>query len=239
MAIEHEGRVFDRYPSRDERRGNFLLESVLPSQEKRIRNWSSPVVTDQGREGACVGHSVTLDLVTSPRPDPFTTDNFASAYAQGVYKRAQMLDPWAGEAYEGTSVDAGMKVARERGFIDGWRWMYTAEQVRDAVIAQGPVVLGIWWYQGMYRTRPSGLVEISGPKVGGHAITIIGYHPGMRIRGEGWNERHEVFKWKNSWGRNYGNNGVGYLKFEDLRDLLDDDGEATVAFGRKKVRLAS
>lgn len=234
---EYRGRVFDRFPSRDERRGNYLAEEILAPQEPRPRTWHADAVTDQGREGACVGHGVTLDLISSPRPDPYATDTKASEYAQSLYKRAQVLDPWAGEAYEGTSVDAGMKVARERGFIESWRWLTTVQQIRDALISKGPVVLGIPWYEEMYETRPSGLVHVGGSVVGGHCITLVGYHPSMRIRGEGWFDRYEVFKWQNSWGRDYGLNGIGYITVGDLATLLNDDGEAALAVGRKYVRI--
>jgi hypothetical protein len=236
-ATEHRGRVFDRFPSMDKRRGNYLAEEVIPSQDKQIKNWWSPLTTDQGREGACVGHGVTTDLLASPRPyDKFTFAQ-ANTYAYRKYKRAQFLDPWAGEAYSGTSVDAGFQAIREEGHIESWRWMTNAEQVRDAVIAVGPVVIGVNWYDDMYETRPSGLVTIGGPVVGGHCLTIIGYHPGMRIRGEDWNKRYEVFKWKNSWGNDYGNNGVGYILFSDFARLLSEQGDAAIAMGRKQVVL--
>ncbi len=238
-ATEYMGRTFDRFPSLDDRRGNFLLEEVLPPQEKRIRDWASPMTTDQGREGACVGHGVTTDLLASPKPFTKLTFDQANRQALRRYKRAQVLDPWAGEAYSGTSVDAGFQVIREEGHIESWRWMYNINQVRDAVIAVGPVVLGVNWYSGMYSTRPSGLVRVDGSVVGGHCITIIGYHPGMRIRGEDWNSRYEVFKWKNSWGNSYGRNGVGYITSVDLERLLNENGDAAVALGRKRVLLAA
>ena len=237
-VTEFNGRRFDRFPSRDERRGNYLLEEVLPSQEPVIRTWSSRLTTDQGREGACVGHGHTTDAVASPRPAPRTaTVEQANETALRLYHRAQQLDDWAGEAYEGTSVDAGFNAARELGWIDSWRWMTNVSQIRDAVIAEGPVVIGINWYDSMYETRPSGLVEVGGSIVGGHCLTIIGYHPGMRIPGEGWDTRFEVFKWKNSWGPDYGKNGVGYVRSNDLATLLNDHGDAAVAMGRHKVTL--
>ncbi len=233
----HRGRKFDRFKSTDPRRGNYLLEAVLPPQEPQIKDWACRVVTDQGSEGACTGHGETVDLIASPRPDPYVDAPRANVYAYGHYVRNRQVDYWPGEAYDGSSVDATKKTSRERGYIDGWRWMTSAEQVRDAVIASGPVVLGINWYDGMYDTRPSGLVDVSGPLVGGHCLTIRGYHPAMRITGEDWYSRFEVFKWQNSWGAGYGKNGVGYLRFADLQALLADDGEAAVSWGRRQVRL--
>ena len=237
-VTEFNGRRFDRFPSRDERRGNYLLEEVLPSQDPVIKTWASRLTTDQGSEGACVGHGQVTDAVASPKPAASTvTAEQANSVASVLYHRAQQLDDYAGEAYQGTSVDAGFKAARELGWIDSWRWMTNVAQIRDAVIAEGPVVLGINWYDSMYETKPSGLVDIGGSIVGGHCITIVGYHPGMRIRGEDWNARFEVFKWKNSWGTDYGVNGVGYIQANDLATLLNDHGEAAVAMGRHRVNM--
>ena len=237
-TVTADGRTFDRFKSRDTRRENWPAEDVVEFvAEPFPKSWYSRLVTDQGREGACVGHGLTTELVASPRPATLVTADQASVFAQRLYKRAQQLDPWAGEAYSGTSVDAGFKAVREYGWISEWRWMWDIKVIRNAVMTEGPVVLGVDWYEEMYTTRPSGLVKIGGAKVGGHCITIIGYHPGMRIAGEDWNARYEVFKWKNSWGTDYGKNGVGYILANDLATLMNDGGEAAIAMGRKKVNI--
>jgi C1A family cysteine protease len=48
-----------------------------------------------------------------------------------------------------------------------------------------------------------------------------------------------VFRWRNSWGPDYGTNGNGWIRYEDLRDLLADDGEACIPLQRSRVRLAA
>lgn len=221
----------------DEKSLNFPVRSVLASYvEERPRTWKPGSVLDQGREGACVGFAWTAELLASPRPESALT-SVGNAFARQVYQEAQRIDEWEGEAYEGTSVLAGAKVLQSRGYFEEYRWAFSIEDVRDAVIEEGPVVLGIPWHEGMYDTRPSGLVDISGPIVGGHAITLYGYHPRMRIWGEDWRARHRVFRWRNSWGPTYGKTGNGLIRYEDLRDLLAGWGEACVPMDRKKVRL--
>lgn len=201
--------------------------------------WSLGAVLDQGYEGSCVGHGWTAELIASPKPDPYTGPGPGHQYAVDLYRRAQQIDEWEGEDYEGTSVLAGAKVVTERGLISEYRWCFSIEDVRDAVITSGPVVIGIPWYESMYETRPSGLVEVDGDLVGGHCLLVYGYHPGMRISGEDWNARYRVFRWRNSWGPGYGKNGNGLIRYEDLRDLLADWGEAAVSVGRKTVRLTT
>lgn len=143
-----------------------------------------------------------------------------------------------GNSYSGTSVLAGAKIVQSRGYIGEYRWCFGVEDVRDAVISEGPVVIGIPWHEGMYGTRESGLVEVSGGLVGGHCLLITGYHPSMRLRGEDYNERFKVFRWRNSWGPDYGVRGNGFIRYEDLRDLLKGWGEACVPMARRTVRIS-
>jgi hypothetical protein len=216
---------------------NYPIRPKLGAIEPKPKDWRTGSVLDQGREGACVGFGWTADLIAAPRPDPYCTASSGNTYARNVYYEARRIDEWPGESYEGTSVLAGAKVVQARGFIGSYRWCFGIEDVRDAVIAEGPVVIGIPWYSQMYDTRPSGLVEVGGDLVGGHCLVLTGYHPGMRITGEDWDARFHVFKWRNSWGESYGRHGSGYIRYEDLRDLLADWGEACVPQDRTLTRL--
>ena len=180
---------------------------------------------DQGREGACVGFAWAGELAATPNPVHLGDGN---QYARELYRAAQRLDVWPGEAYEGTSVLAGAKASQAAGYIGEYRWAFSMDQIIDALITVGPVVIGTPWLSGMYQTRPSGLVEAVGDVVGGHAILLTGYHPAMRIRGEGWTKRHEVIKWRNSWGAEYGHKGDGYITPEALSALFDRRVEACV-----------
>lgn len=61
---------------------------------------------DQGSEGACVGFGTgrALSILNRVRYDGFA-----------LYHHAQRIDEWDGEEYDGTSVRAGMDVARKYG----------------------------------------------------------------------------------------------------------------------------
>ncbi len=228
----------DWNPTHDPKSQNYpiraLMGTVVPDEP---RMWAPGAVLDQGREGACVGFGWTGELLASPKPDPYTTSEEGSGYALGVYREAQRIDEWAGEDYSGTSVLAGAKVIHQRSLITNYRWAFSVEDVRDAIITNGPVVIGIPWYEEMYWTADSGLVTVGGDLVGGHCILLTGYHPSMRIPGEPYSARYKVFRWRNSWGPSYGRNGNGYVRYEDLRVLLSGWGEACVPVGRQMVRL--
>lgn len=233
--IDPTERVLDWRSEHDPRSRAYPVRAAIGTVERRKKFWRAHRQRlDQGREGACVGYAWTAELMATPRivvpPNP-------QHYASSLYREAQRHDEWPGENYEGTSVVAAARIIRDRGLITEYRWAFGIDDVIDTLCAPyrdggGPVIIGIPWLDGMYQTRPSGLVEVNGRVVGGHALLCTGYHPGIRLRGEGWFQRHEVIKWRNSWGKGYGRNGDGYIRVTDLANLLANNGEACVPQGR-------
>lgn len=226
-----EERVLDYRPGWDDRNRAFPITTALrPTTYRTWRYWRQGEILDQGREGACVGFGWTAELMASPERvkiwDP-------TNYARGVYHDAQRIDEWPGEDYEGTSVLAGAKVVQSRGLIEQYRWAFTTEDIIDTLLQVGPVVVGIPWYYNMYETLPGGLVQLGGPMVGGHCLTLTGYSKNRWMKNEvGKWERMEVFRWTNSWGRSYGKYGRGYIRVSDFAQLFNQYGEACVPLGR-------
>lgn len=221
----------------DERSLQYSIREKLGTVEVQPRRWRAGPTLDQGYEGACVGFGWTQEFLSSPRPFTRVAVPDANEFARAYYRRCLQIDEYPGEEDEGTSVLAGAQVALERDLITEYRWAFSLEDVRDALIAEGPVVIGIPWYENMYRTRPSGLVDVYGPLVGGHCVVLDEYHPGKRLRHEEWSARFEVFGFHNSWNETYGDAGRGYFRANDLRHLLDSWGEACVPMDRKLVRF--
>lgn len=232
-------RTFDRRPQFDERSRSYPIRAALPEQvERKAHQWRPGLVIDQGREGACVGFGWTGELLASPVRVKVPDDTAGDTLALDIYHQARTLDEWPGEDYEGTSVLAGAKALTERGYMPEYRWLGVGsptsaiDDLIDTVIAHGCVVVGTNWHDSMYETRPSGLVEVSGPVVGGHCWLVYGYHPSMRITGEPWTARFEVLRFRNSWGPSYGNGGSALIKVEDMAGLLTDGGEGCVPVRR-------
>lgn len=224
-------RKLDWVSQHDERSRKHDIRSVLsagvPIQKKM---WDEGIVLDQGSEGACVGFGWTGEYLSTPAPpaaQPRTS--VAETYAKGVYVNAKLIDEFSGENYEGTSVLAGAKVMQSRGIIESYRWAFDLQSIRDAIIQEGPVVIGIPWKEGMYDTAPGGIVKVSGKLVGGHCLILTGYDPAMKIG----SRKYEVYRWRNSWGSSYGVGGSGYIKATDLDKLLKSTGEACIPMGRK------
>lgn len=231
-----ENRTLDWRPSFDERSRKYGVRALLRSSTKReAKYWEEGTVLDQGREGACVGFGWMAELLASPYQPEYQPDEaFGNKIAQYYYKEAQKIDQWEGEDYEGTSVLAGAKIMKQYGHIDEYRWCFSVDDIIDAVVDLGPVVLGVPWYSSMYRTIGDGLVYVSGEKVGGHCITITGYDPALKIG----RQTLEVFRWRNSWGADYGKGGSGYIKVSDLKRLFEEGGEACIPIVRNKPVLS-
>jgi hypothetical protein len=199
-------------------------------------------VLDQGSEGACVGHGVTGELTAEPVPVKLTAANLPSGtptnaqeLAFWLYRTAQRDDEWPGENYSGTSVNAGMRVARTLGLLGGWRWAETYEDFRDALVHVGPVVLAIPWYSGMY-AAPGGLLRVSGQQVGWHCLLATGWHPSLSVDGS---PRTEKFRLLNSWGTSWGSYGSAWIDRADLYDRLiaPNGGEMVLPLDRRLARL--
>jgi hypothetical protein len=217
-VIAPQDRVLDWSPRFDERSRNFPL--TVEAEPKRVRRlWRQGVVLDQGNEGACVGFGWTGTELSGPQwPDPQPTKTAGYMRAIDRYRRAQTIDEWPGEAYSGTSVLAGAKVMQADGVVSEYRWCFGIDDVRNALLTHGPVVIGIPWYSKMYSTNLDGTVKIGGDKVGGHCLFLNGYHPAKLVDGK----PREMFRWRNSWGSTYGINGSAWISTDALMVLLEE-----------------
>lgn len=193
----------------DARDLNYRLEA--PATSRMVRHWTSRGVMDQGATSQCVAYACVKWLTTSPvinKPvDP-----------KGLYDEAQRLDAWQGEAYDGTSVRAGMKALKGRGLISEYRWATTAEDVISYVLASGPVVMGTTWTTGLSQPDRRGFISFDGENIGGHAWLIIGA-----------SRKLGAVRMVNSWGARWGDGGRAWVSFSDLERLIADYGEAAVA----------
>lgn len=210
-------RTFDQITIHDERSRDYAIREAIRPVPVASRFWTPGRVLDQGSEGACVGFGIAGDLSASP----VRVREVSTELAQTIYHEAQAIDG-VPDTVGGTSVNAGMKIAVRHGYYTGYRWAFSLEDVQQALLQVGPVVLGISWYSGMYEA-PNGLVDVSGYVVGGHCILLTGY-----------SRPRDAYRWRNSWGASYGISGSAYISAGDLfRLLITERGEAAVPVGRQ------
>jgi hypothetical protein len=206
--------TLDWRPNWDPRSAQFRFAALpmcanLRYRDRIIRTKSKWL--DQGQEGACTGFGEEHVRLLSPY-----SQTSSNAKAREVYKKAQFLDEWPGEDYEGSSVNGAMKAAREMGLIKSWRWALSTVEAGHGLSYHGAGEMGSWWYSGMWEPDSTGFVHPTGSKVGGHAYAIAGY---KYINGG------RAYRIENSWGPSWGDNGGAWISEFDFASLLADDGE--------------
>jgi hypothetical protein len=213
-------RKFDRVPSLDPRNGDYPV-SLLWTDEKvcgtissapaiKTKNWDDYAYLDQGPNGYCVGFGTSGELAALPESIP----NVDYDFAVSIYKAAQKVDEWPGEDYEGTSVLAGAKVAKSRGYYSNYLWATNEDDVATTIANYGPVILGADWYADMMDTDADGFVHVSGEFQGGHCVVLIGI-----------DVESGFYTFRNSWGKSWGINGEGKISRADLAILLSNKAD--------------
>jgi hypothetical protein len=229
-------RVLDRRVQFDEKSRNFPITAVVNTSEYKTTNWECNTYNDQGSEGACVGFGWGHELAAVPAPVP--TD-YAKSLA--IYKRAQQLDQWEGEAYSGTSVLGGAKAVAElrnnvgEPYLKEYRWAFGLQDLILALSHQGPVVLGLNWYSGMFNTDAQGYLRVTGELSGGHCLLAVGVNivlaagfTGTPTRLEHIDLDRSFVVLHNSWGQDWGVSGRCRMTLRDMQRLLSEQGEACV-----------
>lgn len=223
----------DRLPQYDERSRNFQVRQLLGErrQKSKARYPAHPTL-DQGPDGACVGFSIATIVNATPyrrKPELGHADA-----KERIYWEAQKRDPWEGGSYpgaspryDGTSVLAGLQVARELGLIDAYYWCGAgsgtpADDVWDALDRYG-LVFGVPWYHSMFHPRPDGRLEVE-PSSGlaGYHATASASKRYAKLPGLPGKTEHLV--WQNTWGswgtKWYGVPGHCFVTMEDVEYKL-------------------
>ena len=208
-----------------------VMKTVGGTKKPRSYTWRCLEHFDQGEEGACVGFAMTHELVARPSEIQYLNAAFAR---ERIYWEAQKIDPWEGGSYpdadpvyEGTSVLAGVKMLKELGYIEEYRWAFGLNDLVMAVGYCGPAVLGIPWYEGMFEPHSCGYLHVTGEMAGGHAILC-----------KGVDVKDRTFTLHNSWGSRWGNDGDAVVSWVEMERLLHEQGEAVIPMGRKKGLLS-
>jgi len=222
IKIKHEttgDARLDRIVQFDERSRSFPISETTGTKRLRSYTWRCHENFDQGKEGACVAYALAHELAARPAEVRGITDKWM---VQNVYWEAQKNDPWPGGSYpgaspfyEGTSILAGVKVLHRKKFFQEYRWAFSLNDVLLGLGYNGPAVLGLNWYEGMFWPDKDGFIKPAGRVVGGHAIVARSV-----------DVRNQRVILKNSWGNRWGLGGDCYISFTDLNTLLHQWGEA-------------
>jgi hypothetical protein len=212
----------------DEKSRAYPIRALVGGKVPRSYTWQVGVWLDQGETSSCVGHAWAHELCA--RPAVALVDQ---PYAMQLYREAQKIDEWPGESYDGTSVLAGAKVCKSRGFYGEYRWAFGLSDLVLALGYAGPAVLGITWHEDMFTPDSTGRIRPTGQIVGGHAILAYGVAGRTKTRFVPQIWLH------NSWGKGWGVNGRAWMSWDDMATLLHEEGEACVPQDRHRVEVSA
>jgi C1A family cysteine protease len=201
----------------------------LPPAVDLARNSAMPPVYDQGQLGSCTANAIGAAYEFETRKQglqDFTPSRLAIYYGERVIENTVASDA-------GAEIRDGMKVINKTGAAPETLWPYiiskfakkppaafytaakkhqcttyesvdqTESAIKSQLAAGFPVVFGISVYESFESdaVARTGTVPMPKPKeqlLGGHAILITGY-------------TSKVFRFRNSWGTNWGKNGYATL----------------------------
>lgn len=216
-----------RIPTEDTRNANYPVSKsgVLPAKEskRKVRYWNegrkSRGQVNQGSVPACVGAGWVHYLINGP----VTRKIGEIPTFMELYRRAQQLDEWEGEAYAGTSVLGGAKAVQERGLIGNYWWTEDINEVVQILLEVGPIVVGTLWFAGMSYPDKKGRIKIAGAMEGGHCYLINGI-----------NLETEETRAEQSWYPSWGDTGNFWPTLRQLETLISYGAEICIATELKK-----
>ena len=215
-----------RIASFDDRSLDYPVRQLLDTTSLVSKTWRRPLALDQGNTPQCVGYSLWGAYNTQPQTRTYSYETRTKYSPTDIYRGAQLLDVWAGEDYDGSSVLGGVKWMHQMGLIKEYRWCFSLQDVLETLSTIGPVVVGTNWLSEMFdgpdpdpgrKTKARFTLNCSGNNAGGHAYELHGI-----------DVEDELVIATNSWSPEWGDEGRMYLKWADLERLLDDRGEALV-----------
>ena len=226
-------RKFDALPDVPDYRDRWYEPTLAPLKSS-LAPPTDPYVLDQGMEGACTGFGLAAvvnllhrqqgrDVTVSPRM---------------LYEMARRHDEWRGEGYEGSSCRGAIKGWYHMGVCREQLWPYdpakpgdlTIDRAKDAraqtigayyrirknivdmhaaLNEAGAVYASADVHAGWMSPTRSGRIPYRKTKEGGHAFAIVGYDA-------------EGFYVQNSWGPDWGDNGIALWSYEDWSDNVTD-----------------
>lgn len=166
---------------------------VIPNLPGKYKLKDIGEVWDQGNHGSCVSHSIA---------------EMYNFYQLSHGKSLDVRPDWLYHLREDKTIDGmmpseGFKIMKSAGDIKTFSRVPNLLSLKQSIIANGPALIAVV-------VRDEGRDDFwnGSDNLGGHAISVVGYDSeGLII--------------KNSWGRQYGNNGFYVIPYEDFKRVLE------------------
>lgn len=108
--------------------------------------------------------------------------------------------------------EAAYTAALDFQLVRATRIAMDTQSLRAAIASGAPVVAGFRCFENLYdnMVRSTGVIQMpAGIDIGGHCVLFVGY-----------DDDKKLFKFRNSWGSDWGDKGYGYLPY-DYADRAD------------------
>jgi len=183
-------------------------------------------VLSQGQVGSCTGNAMVGALGTTPVFETLPAGtSLDENEALTIYSAAEKIDGGIGYPPEdqGSSGLSVAKAAKTAGLISGYQHLFNVGDVLAHVSNEGPVLIGISWFDSFFNPSPDGEITIApGATVaGGHEIVI----DEIDVNTDPNNVRIWI---TNSWGYSWGVQGRAWMTANLLAQLLSQQGDATI-----------
>ena len=208
----------------------------------------SPLILDQGREGACTGFALAAAINYKFKASGIKK----TASARMLYEMAKKHDEWPGEDYSGSSCRGALKGWAHMGVCENKHWPFVegsagyltvkrAKAARHhrvgayyrlqsdlshyhAALNEGDVVFcSAQIHEGWDSPNgKTGEIVKSNNTYGAHAFVLVGYNK-------------EGFWIQNSWGKTWGKKGLALWPYEDWQENILDGWVFTVALSTPQL----
>lgn len=222
-----------------------LVLPPIPSPAKIDYSAEMTPVRDHGDEGTCVAFASVVGVKEyqdakeykktiglSPRYTySLCKKNDGSPGEEGTYPRVAMkmllkfgTPPegyWPYEPHQMDKPKPNADKAAVKYRVMAYARLKTVLEMKRSLVINGPYLVGVDVYESWFteKAEKTGLIPM--PKrydqyQGGHAICIVGY-----------DDSKKLFKFKNSWGGDWGDGGYGYFPYDYMRQYCVDAWSAT------------
>lgn len=222
-----------------------LILPPIPLPAKVDYTFKMTPVRNQGNEGTCVAFASVVGVKEyqdtkeyknivglSPRYIYSLCKKYdGSPDEEGTYPRIAMKmllkygtppeDYWPYKPHQADKPKTGADKAAAKYKVKAYARLKTMIEMKRSLVVNGPFLAGVDVYDSWFTDKVNKTGMIPMPKKrdfyqGGHAICIAGYDDAKRL-----------FKFKNSWSDDWGDNGYGYLTYDYMKQYCLDAWSAT------------
>ncbi len=217
------GALKDKEDRRDFLIKDYLVKVSLPEVLDLSGNMLD--VRDQGAEGTCVAFASTAvkeseegnegylsprfmyDRIAQPQGGAYPRDAMEVLLKEGVC--SEECQPYTPNVKTPPCADSLDRAKQNK--IKAYARLLAIDDFRQCLVQYGCFMASLKVSEGWLTPDNNGVVHNTGNVLGGHAIAFCGY-----------DDKKQLLKFKNSWGKGWGVNGYGYIGYTDAMAVLYD-----------------